>query len=69
MFCAQCGKPIFDQPKFCNYCGAHIEAPTHNGGTIDALFWEKAPAAASAPLPAPPNLLQRVKGLFRPSAR
>lgn len=69
MFCAQCGKPIFDEPKFCSYCGAPVDAPAQPANTLEALFWGKAPASASAPPPAPPGLFDRVRSLFRPSAR
>jgi len=69
MFCAQCGKPIFDQPKFCSYCGAPVDAPPQPTNTFEALFGEPAPTGASTPTPVPPGLFDRVRSLFRPSAR
>jgi predicted amidophosphoribosyltransferase len=68
MFCAQCGKPIFDQPKFCSYCGAPVDAPAQPANTFEELFWAKAATGASALPPPPPSFFERVKSLFRPSA-
>ena len=45
MFCAQCGKPVPDGAKYCNYCGTAVGAPAQSSAPDSA--------AAVAPRPEP----------------
>jgi len=47
MFCAQCGKPVPEGAKFCNFCGAAI------AGSGQAMQPDPKPAPVTAPRPEP----------------
>jgi len=76
MFCAQCGKPFFDEARLCSSCGAPVGAPTEPAGSFAPVLSAKASdgeasaQAASGTGSAPPSLIERVKNLLlHPTAR